>query len=84
MIDLTNIDDVKALQSNLRVTLGSAPGKEVMKFMEQIGGWFPNVFDSLETNEVIARDANRRLIGTLKTLIDASPEAIVQLAKKED
>lgn len=81
LINLTDIEYVKGLQSNLRATFGSAPGKETMKFMEDYFGWTPTIFDSLETNAVIARDANRRLIGTIKTLLELSPEQIVDLAR---
>jgi len=81
---LTDIRYVKDLQANLRVSLDSPAGKEVMRFIENIGGWTPTVFDTLETNEVIARDATRRLIGTLKSLLELSPEQIVALAKQRE
>ena len=55
-----------------------------MRFIENIGGWTPSVFDTLETNEVIARDATRRLIGTLKSLLELSPEQIVAMAKERE
>lgn len=84
MRDLTNLDVVKTLQGNIRTTFNSPQGQEVMKFIEEIGSWYPNVYDSSDTNEIIARDANRRLIGTLKTLLDLSPEAIMLLAKREE
>lgn len=80
MIDLKNIDDVKTLQSNLRAAFGSPQGQEAMKFMEQIGGWYPTMLDSEDTNAIISRDANRRLLGTLKTLMDLQPEQVVGLA----
>ena len=82
MNKLTDIRYVKDLQNNLRI-FDSPQGKEVMLFLESIGGWTPNIFDTLETNEVIARDANRRLIGTIKTLMILTPEQIVALANKE-
>lgn len=81
--DLTNIEYVKGLQSNIRIALDSPQGKEVMKFIEEIGSWTPTIFDTLETNEVVARDANRRLIGTLKSLLELSADEIVLLAKNE-
>ena len=84
MNNLTDIRFVKDLQSNLRASLDTPAGKEVMRFIESIGGWTPNIFDTLETNEVIARDATRRLIGTLKTLLELSPEQIVALAKQKE
>jgi hypothetical protein len=82
MNNLTDIRYVKDLQNSLRI-FDSEQGKVVMRFLESIGGWTPNIFDTLETNEVIARDANRRLIGTIKTLMTLTPEQIVALAKKE-
>ena len=81
-MDLTNIADVKALQSNLIATFESPQGKSVMEYIEAIGSWYPKMSDSGETNEIIARDANRRLIGTLKTMMKLTPEQIVTLAKE--
>jgi hypothetical protein len=82
-MNLGNIDDVKALQSNLLATFTTPQGKEVMRYIEQIGSWYPKMTDSGETNEIIARDANRRLIGTLKSLMKLTPEQIVALAKED-
>lgn len=82
--DLGDIEYVKGLQKNLRVTFESVPGKEVMVFLEKLCHWYPNITDTLETNEVIARDAERRILGTLKTLIEHRPEVIVTLAKQEE
>ncbi len=82
MNNLTDIRYVKDLQNSLRI-FDSEQGKEVMKFLESIGGWTPNIFDSMETNAVIARDANRRLIGTLKSIMSLTPEQIVALANQQ-
>lgn len=84
MIDLTDINYVKGLQSNLRILFESPQGKEVMNFIELIGSWTPNITDPMDTNSIIARDANRRLIGTIKTLLTATPEQIIALATKEE
>ena len=81
-MDLTNVNEVKALQSNLIATFTSPQGKSVMAFIEQIGCWYPKMTDSGDTNEIIARDANRRLIGTLKTIMELTPEQIVSLTKE--
>ncbi len=83
MINMQSIDEVRALKSNLHATFDSPQGKEAMNFMREIGGWFPSVFDSMETNAIIARDANRRLLGTVRTILDLTPEQIVALAQKE-
>lgn len=84
MTDMRDIEQVRALQSNLRATFDTPHGKEAMKFMQELGSWFPSVFDSMETNAIIARDANRRLLGTVRTLLDLSPEQIVAVATKEN
>ena len=80
MIDLKDINYVKGLKSNLHATFESPQGKEVMQFIEVVGGWYPRVGDSMETNDIIARDANRRLIGTLKSIMNLSAEQITRLA----
>jgi hypothetical protein len=82
MINFTDEAQVKEIQSNLRATFDSPQGREVMAFMEAIGGWYPSVYDSQETNAIIARDANRQLIGTLKTLLTLSPEQVMALAQR--
>lgn len=82
-MNMTNAQDVAALKSNLHATFDSPQGKEAMKFLEQIGGWTPSVFDSGDTNDIIARDSNRRLIGTVKTILELSVDQIIGLAKKE-
>lgn len=81
MYNLSDINDVKGLQSNLHTIFDGEPGKEVMRFLEAIGGWYPNIYDSIDTNEIIARDANRRLLGTIKTLLKLSADQIVELSK---
>lgn len=83
-MNLKDINVVKGLQSNLKATFDTPQGKEVMRFMEQRFNWIPNVFDSEDTNAIIARDANRKLIGTLKTLMELTPEQVVALANQEE
>ena len=82
MVNLSDPDYVRALKSNIHATFDSPQGKEVMLFIEEVGGWCPNVLDSMATNDIIARDANRRLIGTIKTLLTLSPEQIIALAEQ--
>jgi len=79
VIDLTNRDTVAGLKSNLHATFDSPQGKEAMKFLEEIGSWYPKLSDSNETNDIIARDANRKLIATIKTILTLSTEQIVAL-----
>ena len=83
-MNLRDIKEVQAVQGCLRATFDTVQGKEAMKVIEKIGNWVPTVLDSSETNEIIGRDANRRLIGTIKTLLDLNPEHIVEIAKRSN
>ena len=76
-------DEAAALKSNMHATFESPQGKEVMRFIEKIGTWIPSIYDSMDTNAIVSRDANRRLIGTLKTIIELSPDQIVTLTEGE-
>jgi len=77
------VNEAKALKSNIHACFDSAPGKEVMLYIEKIGGWYPSYADSNETNDIIARDANRRLIGTLKSIMMLTPEQIATLTEED-
>ena len=83
-MDMKDLESVRALKSNLSATFDSPQGKEAMLFMERIGAWYPTIFDANDTNAIIARDANRRLIGTIKTVLRLSPEQIVKMAEQAD
>ena len=73
------IDEARALKINVHSTFDTAHGKEVMNYLEKIGHWYPTKYDSGETNDIVARDANRRLIGTLKTIMNITAEQMVAL-----
>ena len=71
--------EAQTLKSNIHATFETPSGKETMKFLEKIGGWTPSIYDSGDTNEIIARDSNRRLIGTLKTIMNITAEQMLVL-----
>lgn len=73
------MDYIKTLKQSMHLTFDTPQGKEVMEFIEKIGSWYPNITDSAETNDIVARDANRRLIGTLKTILNLSPDQLNEL-----
>ena len=73
--------DAQALKKNVHATFESLHGKEVLTYIKKIGGYTCNVYDSSETNEIIARDANRRLIQTLESIMILTPEQIVAITK---
>lgn len=82
MIDMSDVKAVKSLKQDMHLVFDTDQGQDVLKFMKEISGWYPTVWDSMETNAIIARDANRKLLGTIMTILDLSPEQIVALANK--
>lgn len=81
MIDLRNIDDVKALQSNLRGSLDTTPGKEVMAFLEDICGWYD--FKEVDDKRILIGHGKRQVLATIKTLLKLQPEQIIAMAQQE-
>lgn len=81
MIDLGNVEEVRGLQSNLRASLGSPEGKEVIKFLEEICGWYD--FNEVDPNMILIKHGKRQVLATIKTLLRLNPEQIVALTNKE-
>ena len=82
MINLSDIDDVRALQSNVRSSLGTPQGQEVIKFLEAFAGWYD--FKDTHPDIIQIKHGRRQLLATIKTLLDCTPEQIVALAKQEE
>lgn len=82
MINLQNIEDVKGLQSNLRASLDTPQGKEVMKYLDELCGWYD--FSETDTNTILIKHGKRQVLATLKTLIRLPAEQIVALSQKEN
>lgn len=82
MIDMTDVRKVGALKTSFHIAFDSPQGKEVLEYLESICHWYPSILDKQDTNSIIARDAQRRVIGTIKTFLKLSPEQIVALAQK--
>ena len=76
-----NLEQARVLKQNVCATFDSPQGKETMKFIEEIGSWYPHLKDLNDTNSIVARDANRKLIATLKTISNLTPEQIVYLTE---
>lgn len=81
MIGLTDLDYVKALQSNLRATLDTPQGLEVMKFLDGLCGWYD--FSETDPNLILINHGKRQVLASIKTLLRCSPEQIVQITKEE-
>lgn len=80
MIDLQNIDEVKALQSHLRASLDTPQGKEVIAFLEQVCGWYD--FTSTDPDAILIGHGKRQVLATLKTLLKLSAEEIVTVSNQ--
>lgn len=81
MIDLTNIEEVKVLQSNLRATLDTPSGIEVMQFLDELCGWYD--FSESSPDLILIAHGKRQVLATLKTLLRLTPEQVVATANKE-
>lgn len=81
MIDLKNIEDVRILQSNLRASLDTPQGKEVISFLEEICGWYD--FSEIDPNMILIKHGKRQVLATVKTLLKLNAEQIVAVAQKE-
>lgn len=79
MINLSDISEVIGLKSNLRASLETEAGKEVMRFLEQICGWYD--FSESDPNQILIKHGKRQVLATIKTLLDSSAEQIVALTK---
>ena len=78
MINLSDIDTVKAIQSNLRsLPIGD---KENMKVLEQLCGWVD--FLDTDPNIVLIKNGKRSILATIKTLLECTPDQIVALTKE--
>jgi hypothetical protein len=77
MIDLSSLDDVKILQSNLRASLGTDQGKEVVKFLEEICGWYD--FSEINPDMILIKHGKRQVLATLKTLLELTAEQVVEV-----
>lgn len=79
-ISLSNIDHVKTLKTNLRASIDTDAGKEVMKFLEELCGWYD--FTEVDPNQIMINTGKRQVLATLKTLLKCSPEEIVAIIQK--
>lgn len=78
MTNLSSLDDVRGLQSNLRASLDTPSGKEVVKFLEEICGWYD--FQETDPNTILIKHGKRQVLATLKTLLECSAEQVVAVS----
>lgn len=84
MIDLTNRDMVAGLKANLHATFDTPQGKEVIKFLELSCCWYQSIFIPGSPDMTLINDGKRQVLATIKTLLELTPDQIVQLAKQKE
>jgi len=83
-MNLTDLNYVKGLQSNLRASLDTPQGQEVMKFLEEACGWYQSVFDPTSKEMTLINDGKRQVVATIKTLLRLTPEEVVIWARSKE
>lgn len=79
-----DIDEIKALKGNMHATFDSPQGKEVLKYLEKICMWYPTIHDPIDTNSIVSRDAQRRIYGTIQTILNCSAEQLAELERRNN
>lgn len=83
-MNMTDYEYVAGLKSNVHATFDTPQGQEVMKFLEVSCGWYHSVFVPQQPEMTLINDGKRQVLATIKTILECSPEQIVQLAKQKE
>lgn len=84
MIDLTDIQYVKDLKSNMHVLFDTPQGKEVMRYLEHACGWYQSVYDPQNGSMTLINDGKRQVVATIKSILRLSPDEIVKLIQTKE
>jgi hypothetical protein len=80
MIDLTSVDYIKALQSDLRTPQGQA----IVAFLEEACGYDNSVYVPGDPSMTLINDGKRQVVATLKSLQKLTPEQFCKLVKHKE
>lgn len=83
-MNMTDVDFVAGLKSNMHAVFDTPSGKEVMKYLEVSCGWYKSVFDPQDPNMTLINDGKRQVIATIKTILELNPHQLVELAKRSE
>jgi len=84
MMSMSDINYVVGLKSNMHATFDSPQGKEVMHFLELSCCWYKSVWEPDQPDMTLINDGKRQVLATIKTILECSPDQIVQLAKSKE
>lgn len=83
-MDLTNLEEVKVLKSNMHHCFDTPQGKEVMKFLEATCCWYHSVLVPSHPDMTLINDGKRQVVATIKTILELSPDQISGLAQQKE
>ena len=81
---MTDKNYVSGLKSNFHVVFDSPQGKEVMLFLENTCCWRASVWTPGNPDMTLINDGKRQVVSTIKTILELSPDQIVQLATQKE
>ena len=82
MTNLSDVKQVKILQTSLRQVFISADGKEVMKFLEEVCGWYD--FQEEIPDRILISHGKRQVLATIKTLLELPAETVAYISKQRE
>ena len=84
MNNMTDKNYVSGLKSNMHACFDTPQGKEVMRFLELTGCWYRSCWDPQHPDMTLINDGKRQVVATIKTILECSPEQIINLAKQKE
>lgn len=83
-MDMSNVEYVAGLKSNMHACFDSPQGKEVMRFLETTCCWYRSVWAPDVPDMTLINDGKRQVLATIKTILELTPEQITELAKQKE
>ena len=75
---------IASLKSNMHAVFDTPQGQEVMKFLELSCCWYKSVWEPGSPDLTLINDGKRQVLATIKTILECSPEQIIELAKQKE
>ena len=81
---LTDLGEVKVLQSSIHTIFNMPQGKDLMAFLEEACGWYESIFDPVDRDRTLINAGRREVVATLHTFLRFTPEQIVAMAQLKE
>lgn len=83
-MNMTDLNEVKALQSSIHTIFNMPQGKDLMAFLEEACGWYESIFDPVDRDRTLINAGRREVVATLHTFLRFTPEQIVAMAQLKE